>query len=51
MEKPTARGPSPNRKAERALRSKLNGKDKSPPPLPEKLPQEPATWFHRKSKD
>jgi hypothetical protein len=36
MEKPNARGPSPNRKAERALRSKLNRKDKPPPPLPEK---------------
>jgi hypothetical protein len=35
MEKPTARGPSPHRKAEQALRSKLNRKDKPPPLLPE----------------
>jgi hypothetical protein len=37
MEKPTARGPSPHRKAERALRSQLNRQDKPPPVLPEKM--------------
>jgi hypothetical protein len=51
MEKPTAGGPSSHRKAERALRSKLNRKDKPPPPLPEKWLQEPATWPGRKSKN
>jgi hypothetical protein len=50
MEKPTARGPSPNRKAERALGSKLNQKDKPPLLLPERWLQEPATWPGRKSK-
>jgi len=40
MEKPTARGPSPNRKAELALFSKLNRKDKPPPPLPRKLSEQ-----------
>jgi len=34
MEKPNARGPSPNRKAHRALGPKLNRKIKRPPPLP-----------------
>jgi hypothetical protein len=34
MEKPTARGPSPGRKAVHALRAKLNRKPKLPPPLP-----------------
>ena len=38
------------KKAERALRSKLNRKEKPPPPLPEKSPPEPATWPRRKSK-
>jgi hypothetical protein len=36
MEKPTARGPSTNRKAKRVLRSKLNRKDKPAPSLPPK---------------
>jgi hypothetical protein len=31
IEKPTARGPSPTRKAERALGKKLNRKSKPPP--------------------
>jgi len=34
MEKPTARGPSPGRKAVHALGAKLNRKPKRPPPLP-----------------
>ena len=35
MEKPNARGPSPNRKAQIALRDKLNRRSKPPPLLPE----------------
>jgi hypothetical protein len=34
MEKPNARGPSPARKAERALGQQLNRKPKPPPTLP-----------------
>ena len=34
MEKPTARGPSPGRKAVHVLRARLNRKSKRPPPLP-----------------
>jgi len=34
MEKPSARGPSPSRKAHRALGPRLNRKTKRPPPLP-----------------
>ena len=34
MEKPTARGPSPGRKAAHALGARLNRKPKRPPPLP-----------------
>ena len=34
MEKPSARGPSPGRKAVHALRGRLNRKPKLPPPLP-----------------
>jgi hypothetical protein len=34
MEKPSARGPSPGRKAVHALRGRLNRKPKRPPPLP-----------------
>jgi hypothetical protein len=34
MEKPTTRGPSPGRKAVRALGARLNRKPKWPPPLP-----------------
>jgi hypothetical protein len=36
MEKPNARGPSPNRKAHRALGQALNRKPKRPPRLPVK---------------
>jgi len=36
MEKPSARGPSPGRKAVHALGAKLNRKPKPPPPLPPK---------------
>jgi len=36
MEKPSARGPSPSRKAHRALGSRLNRQTKRPPPLPAK---------------
>jgi hypothetical protein len=35
-EKPTARGPSPSRKAQVALGNKLNRKAKKPPTLPGK---------------
>jgi hypothetical protein len=35
MEKPNARGPSPARKAERALGKQLNRKPKQPPTLPD----------------
>jgi hypothetical protein len=41
MEKPNARGPSPDRKAQIALGEKLNRKSKPPPPLLEPS-QEPA---------
>jgi hypothetical protein len=34
MQKPTARGPTPSRKAHLILREKLNRKSKLPPPLP-----------------
>jgi hypothetical protein len=34
MEKPTARGPSPGRKAVHVLGPRLNRKPKPPPPLP-----------------
>jgi|GEM_PF-1799759 len=34
MQKPTARGPTPSRKAHLALREKLNRKSKPAPPLP-----------------
>jgi hypothetical protein len=34
MEKPNARGPSPSRKAQLALKERLNRKSKRPPPLP-----------------
>ena len=34
MEKPSARGPSPGRKAAHALGARLNRKPKLPPPLP-----------------
>jgi len=34
MEKPTARGPSPGRKAVHVLGARLNRKPKRPPPLP-----------------
>jgi len=34
MEKPTARGPSPGRKAVHALGARMNRKSKQPPPLP-----------------
>ena len=34
MEKPKARGPSPSRKAHRALGDRLNRKPKEPPTLP-----------------
>jgi len=34
MEKPTARGPSPGRKAVHTLGARLNRKPKQPPPLP-----------------
>jgi len=33
MQKPTARGPTPSRKAHLVLREKLNRKSKPPPPL------------------
>jgi hypothetical protein len=36
MEKPTSHGPSPDRKAQHALREKLNRKSKPPPPFPAK---------------
>jgi len=36
MEKPSARGPSPGRKAVHALGARLNRKPKQPPPLPSK---------------
>jgi len=36
MEKPSARGPSPGRKAVHALGARLNRKPKRPPPLPSK---------------
>jgi hypothetical protein len=36
MEKPSARGPSPSRKAHRALAEVLNRKPKRPPRLPAK---------------
>jgi hypothetical protein len=36
MEKPSARGPSPSRKAHRALAQVLNRKQKRPPRLPAK---------------
>jgi hypothetical protein len=36
MEKPSVRGPSPGRKAVRALGPRLNCKPKPPPPLPVK---------------
>jgi hypothetical protein len=36
MEKPSARGPSPGRKAVHVLGAKLNRKPKRPPPLPSK---------------
>jgi hypothetical protein len=36
MEKPSVRGPTPSRKAHRALRQVLNRKPKQPPPLPAK---------------
>jgi hypothetical protein len=36
MEKPSAHGPSPGRKAVHALGAKLNRKPKRPPPLPSK---------------
>jgi hypothetical protein len=45
MEKPSARGPSPSRKAHRALAQILNRKPKRPPRLPAKKiakPVEPA---------
>ena len=34
MEKPNARGPTPNRKAHLALGEKLNRKEKPPPRMP-----------------
>ncbi len=34
MEKPTARGPTPGRKAHLALGQKLNRKEKPPPRMP-----------------
>ncbi|HKP93604.1 MAG TPA: hypothetical protein VJS88_06880 [Chthoniobacterales bacterium] len=41
-EKPTARGPSPSRKAQIALGNKLNRKAKEPPTVPgKKLPNNP----------
>jgi hypothetical protein len=41
-EKPTARGPSPSRKAHAALGNKLNRKAKEPPTVPgKKLPNNP----------
>jgi hypothetical protein len=36
MEKPSNRGPSPNRKAQLALGAKVNRKFKQPPPFPAK---------------
>jgi hypothetical protein len=36
MQKPSARGPSPGRKAVHALGARLNRKPKQPPPLPSK---------------
>ncbi|MFL6527377.1 MAG: hypothetical protein ACJ8I9_08905 [Chthoniobacterales bacterium] len=42
MKKPNARGPSPSRKAEVALGSKLNRKPKDPPTFPGKrVPDNP----------
>jgi hypothetical protein len=43
MEKPTARGPSTNRKAKRVLQSKLNRKDKPAPSLPPERQQQSST--------
>jgi hypothetical protein len=45
LEKPTARGPSPRKKAERALGQKLNRKSK-PPPDPSALFREDKIPVH-----
>ena len=47
MEKPTARGPTPGRKAHLALGQKLNRKEKPPPRMPaQPIRKNPTTARH-----